>query len=150
MDLERQLLQTPVTYEEHFPPAFSPPLVPPGSGSKVLEAKESVQALYLDSGAFRAVWELLEAEAKHRFPTHETLSGTRALLRAVADFRTAYWATHEVPDPGPVVKPSRLVRRGRDAPGDPPLSLGRPASPDGRRHVIPRKSVGRQNNIKNP
>ena len=77
-----------------------------------MEAKESVQALYLDSGAFRAVWELLEAEAKHRFPTHETYAFARAYLRAVQAMRDCYWANHEAPE-APKPAPRKLVRKAR-------------------------------------
>lgn len=96
-----------MTYEEQFPKSAGPPPVPNYSGSKLLDAKEPVYILELDSGAFRAVWELLEAEANHRFPTHTTMSAARAYLRAVDSFRSCYWAKH------PPEEPRRLKYRGK-------------------------------------
>jgi hypothetical protein len=66
----------------------------------------------LDAGAFYALWELLEKEAKHRYPASKAISAYGAYLRAVEAFRKTYWS-HNVP-PDPQIKPVRkLVRRPR-------------------------------------
>jgi hypothetical protein len=82
------------TYEEEFPRDQGPPPVASYGGPKVLDAREPVYILELDSGAFRALWELLEGEAKHRYPTKNIMAGVRAYLRAVDSFRSCYWAKH--------------------------------------------------------
>jgi hypothetical protein len=99
-------------YEDDFPRRLGPPPVPNYSGRKILDATKPVYTVELDSGAFMALWEHMEAEAKFRFPTHADMAGARAYLRVVAALRRTYWANHEPPPPEP--KPVRkLVRRGR-------------------------------------
>jgi hypothetical protein len=97
------------TYEDEFPKHLGPPPIPNGGSIKLHDAKKPTYTVELDSGAFMAVWEHMETEAKHRFPTHATYAFARAYLRAVQSFRDAYWATHSLPTP-PVRK---LVRRPR-------------------------------------
>jgi hypothetical protein len=97
------------TYEEQFPKHLGPPPIPNGGSVKLHDNKKPTVTLEIDSGAFMAMWEHMEAEAKHRFPTHETYAFARAYLRAVQAMRDCYWANHEPPQP-PVRK---LVRRGR-------------------------------------
>jgi hypothetical protein len=100
------------TYEDEFPRHLGPPPVPNGTGAKLHDTTKPTYLLQIDSGAFMAVWEHMEAEAKHRFPTNGTYAHVRAYLRAVAAFRHCYWANHEAPEPP---KPSvrKLVRRAR-------------------------------------
>ena len=96
-------------YEDDFPRHLGPPPVPIRGGGPLLDQTKPTYLPQLDAGAFRAVWELLEAEAKHRFSTHETMSSARAYLRAVTAFRRCYWSHHESPDPSPPVR--KLVRK---------------------------------------
>jgi hypothetical protein len=96
------------TYEAEFPKHLGPPYVANYTGAKLHKATKPTYTVELDSGAFMAVWEHMEAEARHRFPTHETLPAAQAYLRAVAAFREAYWATHEPPAPP---EPPRVRRR---------------------------------------
>jgi hypothetical protein len=98
------------TYEDAFPRHLGPPPVPNYTGKKLHDATKPTYLLQLDAGAFMAVWEHMEAEAKHRFPVASTISTYRAYLRAVESFRKCYWSHHEPPDPKPVRK---LVRRPR-------------------------------------
>jgi hypothetical protein len=98
------------SYEEEFPSYLGPPPVANYTGAKLLDATTPTYLLQLDAGAFRAVWELLEGEARHRFPTRSAISGVRAYLRGVEAFRKCYWAHNEAPEaPEPVRK---LVRKG--------------------------------------
>jgi hypothetical protein len=101
------------TYESEFPKHLGPPPVPNGTGGKLHDATKPTYLLQLDSGAFMAVWEHMEAEARHRFPTRGTYAHARAYLRAVEAFRKCYWANHEAPDPPKPTPVRRLVRRGR-------------------------------------
>lgn len=97
------------SYEEEFPSHLGPPPVANGTGAKLLDATKPTYLLQLDAGAFRIVWELLEADARHRFPTRSAMSAVRASLRGVEAFRKCYWAHHEAPEaPQPVRK---LVRK---------------------------------------
>lgn len=100
------------TYEDQFPPHLGPPRVANGTGKKLLEATKPTYTVELDAGAFRALWELLEGEAKHRFPAASTISGFAAYLRAVPVFRDAFWAQNEPPPP-PTPSGRRLVRGKR-------------------------------------
>ena len=103
----------PSTYEDQFPPHQRPPGIRNYGGRKALDAREPLYTLELDAGAFRAVWELLESEAKYRFPAKATLSAARAYLRAVDAFRSVYWAHNEpVVIPPPNGKPRR-IRKSR-------------------------------------
>jgi len=85
------------TYEEQFPRHLGPPPVVNYTGPKLHNSTKPVYNIELDAGAFRALWELLEAEAKHRYPTHDVVPGARAYLRAVESFRRAFWAVNEAP-----------------------------------------------------
>lgn len=101
-------------YEDQYPKHLGPPTVVNHTGRKLLNATKPLYPVELDAGAFRAVWELLEGEARHRFPTHEALSGTRALLRAVEAFRQTYWSLNEPPappEPPALAKSRRLTRK---------------------------------------
>jgi hypothetical protein len=95
------------TYEAEFPPDRKPPAVANYTGRKVFTTTKPTYTVELDAGAFRAVWELLEAEARHRFPTREAMAYAAAYLRAVTSFRDAYWTKNEAPEPP---NPRRLVR----------------------------------------
>ena len=100
------------TYEEQFPKHLGPPPIPNGGSVKLHDNTKPTITLEIDSGAFMAMWEHMEAEAKHRFPTHETYAFARAYLRAVQAMRDCYWANHEAPDaPKPPVR--KLVRKAR-------------------------------------
>jgi hypothetical protein len=96
-------------YDEEYPSYLGPPRVVNGTGGKLLDATTPTYLLQIDAGAFRAVWELLEAEARHRFPTRSAISGVRAYLRAVEAFRKCYWSNHESPEPPEPVR--KLVRK---------------------------------------
>jgi hypothetical protein len=98
------------TYEDLFPKDLGPPPVPNYSGKKLHDTTKPTYTVELDNGAFQAVWELLEAEARRRFPVRSTMAFSRAYLRAVEAFRQTYWSSHEPPEQKPVRK---LVRRSR-------------------------------------
>jgi hypothetical protein len=100
------------TYEDQFPPHLGPPRIPNGKGTKTLSATKPSVVVTLDAGAFRAVWELLEGEAKHRFPAADAITGYAAYLRAVDSFRESYWAQNEAP-PAPAASGRRLSRPKR-------------------------------------
>ena len=100
-----------VTYEDEFPKHLGHPVVAPGMGRKLHRATKPTYTVELDAGAFMAMWEHMEAEAKRRFPMHEIVATYDAYLRAVTALRQTYWATHEPPPP-PAEKPrKRLVRK---------------------------------------
>ena len=98
------------TYDEEFPKHLGPPPVPNRTGGKLHDATKPTYTVELDSGAFMALWEHMEAEAKHRFPTRGTYAHARAYLRAVSALRQTYWLTHE-PPPAPKPEPRKLIRR---------------------------------------
>lgn len=100
-------------YEDEFPRYLGPPPVPNNTGQKLHDATKPTYILKIDSGAFMAMWEHMEAEAKHRFPTHSTYAHVRAYMRAVQAMRDCYWANHEAPDPPGTPARRRLVRRGQ-------------------------------------
>lgn len=77
------------TYAEMFPPAEGPPPVANYQGRKVLAAAQPRFELTLDSGAFRAVWELVEATAKARWEVRGSMASAAAYVRAVEAFRAA-------------------------------------------------------------
>lgn len=85
------------TYEVEFPKHLGPPPVVNYTGAKLCNKTKPVYTVELDAGAFRALWDLLEAEAKHRYPTQDVMSTARAYLRAVEVFRKAFWAVNEAP-----------------------------------------------------
>ena len=86
-----------MTYEEEYPRHLGPPPVANYTGAKLHNSVKPTYTVELDAGAFRAVWELLEAEAKHRYPVYGCLPVGRAYLRAVESFRKAFWAINEAP-----------------------------------------------------
>jgi len=98
------------TYEDDFPKHLGPPPVPNGTGAKLHDATTPTYLVKMDSGAFMAMWEHMESEAKHRFPTKNVYASTRAYLRAVKALRDCYWANHEAPDQP---APRKLVRKPR-------------------------------------
>jgi hypothetical protein len=96
-------------YEDDLPRHLGPPPVPNYTGKKLYEAIKPTYTVELDSGAFMALWEHMEAEAKRVYPTRNTYASTRAYLRAVAALRQAYWARHDPPPPPE--KPKRRLMR---------------------------------------
>ena len=104
-----------MSYEDEFPKDFGPPPVPNGTGTKLHEATKPIYTVELDSGAFMAVWEHMEAECRHRFPTHSTFAHVRAYMRAVQSLRDAYWAQHGKPTASPPPPPQRRLRRPQRA-----------------------------------
>jgi hypothetical protein len=104
------------TYEDEFPRYLGPPPVPNYTGAKLHKATKPTYTVELDSGAFMALWEHMEAEAKHRFPARETLATAQAYLRAVIALRQTYWLTHEQPPaPESPKRRRRLARTSRRA-----------------------------------
>jgi hypothetical protein len=100
------------TYDDDYPRHLGPPPVPNHTGRRIYNTLKPTHTVELDAGAFRAVWEHMEAEARRRFSRREELASARAYLRAVAAFRTAYWARHEPPEqPTPVKQGKRLLRK---------------------------------------
>jgi len=98
------------TYEEELPRHLGPPPVANYTGAKLHDSTSPTYTVELDNGAFWALWELLEGEAKHRFPTRGIMAYARAYLRAVTAFRKAYWGANPPPAPP---EPRKLVRRQR-------------------------------------
>lgn len=94
------------TYEDEFPKHLGPPPIPNNTGIKLHESTTPTYTVELDNGAFWALWEHMESEARHRFPTRSHMAYARAYLRAVKALRKAYWATHEPP-----AAPPKLIRR---------------------------------------
>jgi hypothetical protein len=97
------------TYEDDLPRHLGPPPVPNHTGSKLHDSTHPTYTVELDNGAFHAMWEHMEAEARHRFPTRNTYAHARAYLRAVAALRKAYWGDNPPPPPSP--EPRKLIRR---------------------------------------
>ena len=89
-----------MTYEEEFPRHLGPPPVTNHNGAKTFKATKPTFTVELDSGAFMAVWEHMESQARLRFLMHDYAS-TGAYLRAVAALRGPYWACHEPPPEPP-------------------------------------------------
>lgn len=118
--VEKNPPREPTGFEKEFPPEEGPPPLSwhPGASEAALADGEPEYAVYLDQGAFRAVWELLEAEAKYRYPTHTSMNATRAYLRGVRAFRAARRATErrieeatERVQAAPVRKVKRVVKK---------------------------------------
>lgn len=93
-----------------------PPPVPHGEGGKILAATDPVYDVSLDSGAFRAVWEIVESRSSKQ---NCGLEGDQALARARDSFRLAYWdkeTSEEIAETTKSTKPTktrRVVRRVR-------------------------------------
>jgi hypothetical protein len=92
-----------------FPRRDAPPPVPNYQGPNYMDARVPIYRMDLDAGAFRAVWELLEAETKHRYPTKKIMHATQACCRALIEFRRVFWMqnVHEEPKK-PTGKVSRI------------------------------------------
>lgn len=87
------------TYHDKFPRKDGPPPILNNTSKKLFtDTKGTPCTITLDPGAMRAVWELVEAEANRRFPSH-AMPSTGALLRGVTAFRSAYWEVNEKPTP---------------------------------------------------
>jgi hypothetical protein len=99
------------TYEDEFPKHLGPPPVANHTGRKIHNATKPTYTVELDSGAFMALWEHMESEARYRFPTRDTMAYARAYLRAVEALRKAYWAAHEAPAPPETSRPRRRLAR---------------------------------------
>jgi hypothetical protein len=99
------------TYEDQFPKEAGPPFVANNTGKKLHDTTKPIYTVQLDSGAFMALWEHMEAETRHRFPTHSTFAHVRAYIRAVQSLRDAYWAQHGS-QPSP---PQRRLKRPQRA-----------------------------------
>ncbi len=128
------------TYEEEFPPDRKPPAVKNYDGGKLLKAKNPVYSVSLDAGAMRAVWELLEAEAKYRYPTRATMTGAEALCRAVTAFRKSFWGWPDnereyrerldlIANPKPSIAKAVLAKHKASVPVKAKVTAKSPASP---------------------
>jgi len=63
---------------------------PPSSGTLIdLSATKPTFTVTLDAGAFRVVWETIEADARRRYPMHGKMATADALARAVVALRQA-------------------------------------------------------------
>lgn len=98
-------------YEDEYPRYLGPPPVPNHTGAKLHDSIHPTYTVQLDNGAFHALWEHMEAEARRVFPTRGTYASTRAYLRAIEALRKAYWGDN--PPPPPTPEPRKLVRRKR-------------------------------------
>jgi hypothetical protein len=81
-----------MNYEDVYPKEWGPPPIKPGEARRVLASLTPKYDVVMDIGALQVVWELVEAEAKRKWPTHETLHGVQALLRGVEALRTAFFS----------------------------------------------------------
>lgn len=101
-------------YHDQFPRSDGPPPVIPNTGAAIFKnTKEPHYTVTLDPGAMRAVWEVIEAEAKRRYPSHSMVS-TEALLRGVSALRNSYWSINAKPvakKPTGKIQPTRRVRK---------------------------------------
>lgn len=86
-------------YHDQFPKSEGPPPVSHYDGPKILDATSPVIPVHLDAGAFRAVWELLEATTKAKYGA-QSMSSTKAYIRAVTALRNAWWEAN-VPEEVP-------------------------------------------------
>jgi hypothetical protein len=98
-------------YEDEFPRYLGPPPVENYTGAKIHNATKPVYTIEMDSGAFMAMWEHMEAEARRRYPAREAMAYARACSRAVIALRQAYWLVHEPPPAPEKPKRRRLVRK---------------------------------------
>lgn len=60
----------------------------------------------IDEGAFRAIWELIEADCVQRYPARGTMTVVQARIRGVKAFRATYWASNEKPTAVPESPPA--------------------------------------------
>jgi hypothetical protein len=103
-------------YEDGFPKHLGPPPVPNGTGQKLHDTTKPTYTVEIDAGAFMAMWEHMESEARFRFPSRAVYAHARAYLRAVDALRKAYWAVHEPPAAPETPRPRRrLVRTSKKA-----------------------------------
>ena len=98
-------------YEDDFPKHLGPPPVPNGTGIKLHDSTKPTYTVELDQGAFMALWEHMEAEARHRYPTHSHMAYARAYLRSVKALRQAFWSQNGNQPPPPPTETPRLVRK---------------------------------------
>jgi hypothetical protein len=77
------------SYAERFPPEGGPPPVANYTSAQVLTEAGDPVTVVLDPGAFRAIWELVEATAKHRWDTRVFSLSAAAYIRGVEAFRAA-------------------------------------------------------------
>jgi hypothetical protein len=78
------------TYEEEFPPEHGPPGVYPGMGEKIFNAEKPQITVTLSYASFIVLWEVIEAEAKLKYPTKNVYKHIRALLQAVEELRKEF------------------------------------------------------------
>lgn len=100
------------TYEDLYPPEGGPFKIGDHLIRETMDRTEPHMVVSLDFGAFRRVWELVEAEAKRHFPTYESMSTARAELRAVEAFRKSWGAFAG----SPIDTTSREVEKPAEAP----------------------------------
>lgn len=131
------------SYHEEFPQHEGPPRLVTYTSSKIAKTTKPVYSLSLDAGAFRLLWELLEAEVKRRYPTRETMHTVQALIRAQHSMRDAYWAVNEKPEPpAPPAKPAKRGKAQAPAAATPPSAPGpsrSQAAPQPRRQIVLRR-----------
>lgn len=83
------------SFHDDFPRLEGPPPIPAYGSAKVVSATERHYTVEIDEGAFRALWELIEADCVQRYPTRGTMTVVQARIRGVKAFRDAYWAQNE-------------------------------------------------------
>lgn len=79
-----------VEYDTHFPKAEGPPPLKNYTYITSLKDDGHTVTIELDSGAFRAVWELVESQARARWGMN--MPSSKAYKRAVESFRAAWRA----------------------------------------------------------
>lgn len=89
-----------VDFSDVFPRSEGPPPVANYEGKKLLAPSKQTITVELDAGAFRAVWEMVEARAKQQWAARNVLPSAGAYVRAVKALREA-WHRTDAQTPGP-------------------------------------------------
>lgn len=85
-------------FRDAFPKEEGPPYVRNETGAGLLGPSPTLVMAEMDEGAYRAVWELIEAEAKRRWEARNSMASAGAYVRALTALREGWWATHSLED----------------------------------------------------
>ncbi len=93
---DKKIVQLPhhSDYHDEFPREDGPPPVKAGESRDIYHDQVRLVAFHLDHGAFIRVWEMVEAEAKTKWPSRKTMANAEAVVRAATSFRKA-WANRD-------------------------------------------------------
>lgn len=116
--IEKVVLKTEEPFEhrsfhDDFPRSEGPPSIPAYGSAKVVSATDKMYMVYIDEGAFRALWELIEADCVQRYPARKTMTVVQARIRGAKAFRETYWARNPKAEsePRPGSEPRKLLKR---------------------------------------